>query len=359
MKSNIRSKTVIGAILLLSLLTSGCSISYLFQAAKGQYRLLNESIPVTDALNSSALPDEQKERLRLVAAIKEFGEKELGMKITMNYETVFLSSDRPPIYTISASPKDKLELITWWFPVVGDMPYLGFFEKEAAEKEMRSLKEKGLDTILGEGYAYSTLGWFKDPVNKNLLEGTTVELVETILHEMTHTTIYIKGQGEFNEGIANLAGKTGAFYFFNKLFGPAHPFTIEAEKILKDERIFSSFISSLFNELCQLYNSQVSYDDKLDGREKIFKSSIMEFSNLKNKFETCYYDYFGNNGINNAYLMSIALYHKNFQIFEQFLELNHGSIKKMLFSVKEWESSDGDLLEKIGRSLFFKNRPEA
>ncbi|MFC1891797.1 aminopeptidase [Thermodesulfobacteriota bacterium] len=321
----------------------------MIHAAKGQYRLLHESIPVTEALDNPGLSAEQKERLRLVAAIKEFGEKELGLKTTGNYKTVFLSSDLPPIYTISASPKDKLELVTWWFPIVGDMPYLGFFEKEKAEEEINKLKQKDLDTSMSEGYAYSTLGWFEDPVTLNILEGTTVELAEVILHEMTHTTIYISGQGEFNEGLANMVGKFGAISFLEKHFGPSHVFTQEANKILEDERFFSFFINGLFNKLHQLYSSPIGYNEKVTEREKIFSGSIQDFSQLKTNLMTDRYSYFGHNEINNAYLMSIGLYHKHFGLFEKFLNLNENSIKKMFVSLKVMETEGGDVLKKIQR----------
>ena len=353
MRSNIPTKILITTIFFLSIATSGCNLSYVLQAAKGQYRLLHESVPVTEALDNPDLPAEQKERLRLVAAIKEFGEKKLGLKTTGNYETVFLSSDLPPIYTISASPKDKLELVTWWFPVVGDMPYLGFFEIGKAEEEIIKLMLQGLDTTMGEGYAYSTLGWFEDPVTLNILEGTTVELVEVILHEMTHTTLYLNGQGEFNEGLANMVGKIGAALFLEKHFGPSHIFTKEAHNILDDERIFSSFINSLFDKLNQLYNSPMSYDVKIKEREKIFTVSIQDFSQLKSQFRTDRYSYFGYNEMNNAYLMSIGLYHKHFTLFEKFLTLNENSISKMLRSLKEMGTDGGDVLEKIKRISVF------
>jgi len=160
-------------LLILLLSTSACRLSYIFHAAAGQFRLLNESIPVDEALEADSLTLEEKNRLRLVARVKAFGEKELGLSKTENYETVYLSSARNPIYTVSASPKDRLSRITWWFPVVGRMPYLGFFDMEKAKAEKEKLEKKDLDVILSAAEAYSTLGWFQDPVTLNILEGST------------------------------------------------------------------------------------------------------------------------------------------------------------------------------------------
>ncbi|MBN1102530.1 MAG: aminopeptidase, partial [Deltaproteobacteria bacterium] len=160
--------------LVLMLATSGCRIGYILHAAAGQFKLLAGAVPVEEALKESALPPDEQERLRLVARIKDFGETELGLKRTENYQTVYLKSRQCPIYTVAASPKDRLTRVTWWFPVVGDMPYLGFFDLESARKEKEKLLRKDLDVSLARADAYSTLGWFKDPVTLNLLEGTTL-----------------------------------------------------------------------------------------------------------------------------------------------------------------------------------------
>jgi predicted aminopeptidase len=256
--------------LALMLITSGCRIGYILHAAAGQFKLLAGAVPVEEALKETALPPGEQERLRLVARIKDFGETELGLKRTENYQTVYLKSRQGPIYTVAASPKDCLTRITWWFPIVGDMPYLGFFDLESARKERKKLLKKDLDVSLARADAYSTLGWFKDPVTLNLLEGTTLDLAETILHEMTHTTLYVKGQGEFNEGVAMLVGMLGARLFFERNYGPTHPLTMEAGVSIEDERVFSAFLATLMERLERLYASPSSYDEKLTEREKIF-----------------------------------------------------------------------------------------
>ena len=120
---------LVGITVLLTLFGSGCHLGYLFQAAVGQFRLLTQSIAVEEALKSDSLSGEHKHRLRLVARIKDFGERELGLKKTQNYQTVYLASNQRPIYTISACPKDRLTRITWWFPVVGRMPTWAFLTK--------------------------------------------------------------------------------------------------------------------------------------------------------------------------------------------------------------------------------------
>jgi len=340
-------RRTIWVILVLILFCAGCDLAYLFHAAAGQFRLLNDSIPIGEALNKGSLTPAQEVRLRLVARIKGFGERELGLKKTGNYETVYLCSPLRPIYTISASPKDHLSQKTWWFPIVGDMPYLGFFDLESAKEERARLIKERLDVSLSIADAYSTLGWFQDPVTLNLIEGSTPDLVEIILHEMTHTTLYLKGQGEFNEGLAVLVGKVGAFLFFDEVFGPSHPFTEEAKGSIEDERLFSRFLASLMDKLEQLYNSPISYQEKLTRREEVFAESIEEFKYIKERFKTDRFVHFGKRPLNNAYILSVGLYHRNFDLFEAVLEKKGGSIREMLLFFKDLTKEKGDAIEHI------------
>ncbi len=325
---------------ILFLSTTGCSLTYVYHAAKGQYQLLHDSIPVEEALAGETLGSEENERLRLVALVKAFGEDELGLKKTENYQTVYLESNQAPMYVLSASPKDRLRQVTWWFPIVGRLHYLPFFDLEEAKKKKEYLLHKDLDVFMGVADAYSTLGWFKDPVTMNLLEGSTLDLVETILHEMTHTTLYIKGEGEFNESIAVLVGKAGAVEFFESKYGPFDPLTIEARKSMADERIFSSYLDSLLNELDQLYNSPISYQEKLILREKVFASFLDRFVEVKAQLQTDYFTHFGIVGLNNAYLMAIGLYHRDFALFDALLKENKNSVKETIAYLRDISKKD-------------------
>jgi len=227
---------------------------------------------------------------------------------------------------------------------VGDMPYLGFFDLEGAQEERDRLINERLDVSLSVAGAYSTLGWFKDPITLNLIKGSTPDLVETILHEMTHTTIYLKGQGAFNEGVAVLIGKVGAFLFFQDVFGPSHPFTEEAKESIEDERVFSRFLAALMNKLEQLYSSPITYQEKLARREEVFAGSLEEFKHVRKRFKTNRFVHFGKRPLNNAYILSVGLYHRNFDLFEAVLERKGDSIRSMLLFFKGLSKKQGDVI---------------
>jgi len=325
---------------------SGCQVSYLFHAAAGQFRFLYHAVPVEEVLQQDSLPEAEKKRLALVSRIKEFGENELGLKKSNSYETINLKT-QSPVTTVSAAPKDKLTLVTWWFPVAGRVPYLGFFDLEAARQEKERLAAEDMDTFVGTAQAYSTLGWFKDPLTLNLIQGSDLNLVETILHEMTHTTLHVKGQGEFNEGLAQLIGKRGALLFFEKTFGPSHPATLEARDSISDEVLFSSFLVCLLSELDALYeDAQLPYLVKLSERGKIFARYMEKFNAVRDRMKTRRFDAFGQGGLNNAYLMSVGLYHRHYALFETVLARKEHSLREVLFFFQALSREKDNLVDK-------------
>ena len=342
---------IISIILFFLLSLSGCRISYLFHVAKGQIELLNGSVPINEALDTEPFTPDQRNKLLLVSRIKAFGEKDLGLEKTSNYETVYPHSDRNPIFMVSASKKDAFSLKTWWFPIVGDLPYLGFFDLKKAREERARLVDENMDVFLGRAEAYSTLGWFRDPVTMNLIDGTTPGLVNTLLHEMSHATLYVNGQGAFNEGLAVLVGKVGAVRFFEKAFGAEHPFTIEARDSLADERLFSGFLNGFMVEVEGVYNLQVGYEEKMRLRTEVFEAYHDRFEVLKKDFKTREFVHFAIIPPNNAYLMTVALYHRHFNLFEAVLRKEGGSVKKMIGFLKDFSKEEGNFIELLQKAI--------
>jgi len=231
------------------------------------------------------------------------------------------------------------------------MPYLGFFDRERALKEREKLKIRGLDTYMGMADAYSTLGWFDDPVTLNLLQGSTVDLVETVLHEMTHATLYVPGEGEFNEGLAALVGKVGAAQFCEKAYGPRHMFTVAAIGGQEDERVFSGYLNALMDRMEDLYGSPLGFPEKMALKEHVLSDAVGEFERLTPKMRTRRFAGFGAGGLNNAYLMTVCLYHRRYREFERVLALHENSVKAMMAFFVKLSQEEGDLMERVTEYL--------
>lgn len=323
---------------------SGCRMGYLLHAASGQLELISGSIPIEKALSDDSLSLGEKDRLRLVARIKDFGEKELGLSSTASYTKIYVRSRSHPIYTISACPKDRLERLTWWFPVVGRTPYLGFFDLQEARGEKARLEKRDFDVFMGKAEAYSTLGWFSDPVTLNMLDGSVPNLANTILHEMTHSTLYLPGQGEFNEGLAVLVAGMGTVQFLEAAYGPLHTWTQESKGQLEDERIFSVFLDSLLESLQIVYETALSYEEKLDQRERIFVRSKEDFRHVLNRLQGDQFRFFVDLHLNNASLMALGLYHRYFSLFESVFRRNGDSIRETIAFFQTLSGKEDDVL---------------
>jgi predicted aminopeptidase len=182
--------------------------------------LLNKRVPIEDVLKDPKIKPEIKRKLRLAQKAEQFAEQELGLKPTDNYES-YVELNRPyVVYAVNASYKNRLEGYTWHFPIIGDVPYKGFFSLEDAKEEEKLLLKKNLDTYLRGVTAYSTLGWFDDPILSSMMSYSDHYLVETIIHETVHATIYIKDNADFNEQLASFLGAKGAEKFYLKHEGP-------------------------------------------------------------------------------------------------------------------------------------------
>ena len=314
-------------------------------AATGQLKMMASLETVEELTAKGALTSRQLEQIRLIQQVKNYAEKELGVKKTDNYGKIYSRPMKQVLQVVCACPKDAFKLKTWWFPVVGRMPYLGFFSHEKAQREKEKLEKQGYDVVIRDAEAYSTLGWFNDPITMNMLDRSPVVLADTIIHELTHVTVYVKGQGSFNEGLALFMGRLGAAQFLQSTRGPDHPESQLARHIVHDERLFSDFLDGLLKDLESFYSSPITHQEKIAGREKVYLQGLERFQKIKPRLKTTIFWNFGQSEINNAELLSIALYHRYFSIFEATYALNNGNLKSTLhFFVRLARESQGDLL---------------
>src|SRR5690606_18318309 len=150
---------------------------------------------------------------------------------------------------LSAARKDRFEAHTWWFPIVGHVPYKGFFSERKARGEIEKLERKGYDTYLRPTSAFSTLGWFNDPLVSPLLRYDSVSLAATVIHEVFHNTLYLSAQATFNESLAEFVGSRGAIAFLCGRFGEGSPQCDTARGAWEDELLFGRFLSDLVADL--------------------------------------------------------------------------------------------------------------
>ncbi len=196
-----RLPPLVSGLLLLSLLLSGCQIPYLVTQLGGQARLSASALPIEEVLARRDLAPETRARLEEVPELLAFARRQ-GFSVGDAYRTFAEPVEGVPVWIVTACPPDSLELIEWSYPIVGSFPYRGFFRRRLAEHEAERLRALGLEVDLRPAQAYSTLGWFADPVVPTLIAGDPGERAAGILHELAHRTIFLPGDARLNESIS-------------------------------------------------------------------------------------------------------------------------------------------------------------
>ena len=191
-------------------LLSGCaSPAYTLQAASGHFKLMNAREPVSDLLAEPDPEDPLIERLKLAQTLLAFAEESLGLPADGCYESVVRTSDEAITWNIVATPPYDLNPQRWCFLVAGCVPYRGYFDRADAERFAERLHNQGKDVAVSGAQAYSTLGWFDDPLLESMLQRPDGDLAEVLFHELAHQALYVPGDATFNESFAGFIAEQG------------------------------------------------------------------------------------------------------------------------------------------------------
>jgi len=293
---------------------AGCSVKYVIQAGAGEAKLLMARKSVEKVLADPAVSPDIKEKIKLIQEAKRYGEEHVGLKKSGSYTSYAQIGSDVVSWNLMASPKLALQPVTWWFPIIGKVPYLGYFHVEQGRKKEEQLKKKGYDTYLRGAAAYSTLGWFKDPILSSLMKENKAYLANTVLHELTHTTVFIEGHVAYNEGLATFVGNQASLDFLTAKYGADSKEVHTIQDYIFNDRIYSTFIKELYNELDRLYRSEIKPEEKLTRREKIFDDAVVKFKSLPFRGET--YRFLNRESFNNAAVLSRAIYFEDLDMYE-------------------------------------------
>ena len=326
----------------LLLSSTGCgNLLYLSKLGWHQGSIHFHSVPVQEVLVDEKIDDRAKERIHFVREVKNYGEERMGLTKIKSYST-FLEVKGPILYSVTASEKDRLRLLRWNFPIVGEVTYKGFFTREEALREERKLRAKGLDTFVQPCSAYSTLGWLRDPILSPMLRWDDVSLSNLILHEMAHGTIYFKGKTDLNEQLASFIGNRGAIDFLAEKHGWGSKEVVEAIHSQDDDLLFARWVGQACRRLSDLYSKEIPRDEKLRRRDEIFQSLRDEFNDVKEQLKTDSYREFGKEEINNAVLLAYHRYVDQLERFQTTFDRLGWDLKRVIRFFKEVQSVKED-----------------
>jgi predicted aminopeptidase len=329
--------------LLAALALPACRVAYLGRAALHQAELMAKREPIERVLAEGNLEPRQAERLEKVAAIKAFGE-ELGLAPTRNYETISARWDRR-ITNFSACEPLSLEPVGWWFPVVGSVPYLGFFRDQDVRRWESRYRDRGYDVMVRDVAAYSTLGWFRDPVLPTMLDWEEYRLAEVVLHELAHATLWIPGSVDLNETFANVLGEEAATRWMLSRYGDASPQVQDMWARREDRILWRQLHEGLYSELDALYkNPNVSPQIKLERKAEAFESvewrvRTAGFHHLEPHLEEV-----RSGTWNNARVAQYRTYNRDREAFVQLLEQVDGDLQRFVMEIEKITSNQDDPL---------------
>lgn len=326
------------SVILMTLSITGCQIPYLLNSAYHQGKILSKRKPIDKVLAADSVEPLVRENLLLVNEVKEFAQKRMGWKSLKNYSS-YVELGRPYVsYIVTASPKNKLTPYLWWFPIVGHVPYKGYFNLESAQKEAARLSKKDLDTYLRGVSAYSTLGWFRDPILSSMAHIQSHNFVNVLFHELTHANLYLKSSVDFNERVATFLGDLATEQFYIEREGSESP----AVKVLRDEHhdtlLYSQFIAREIKALQTWYDSNPA--PKESERQEMFEAIKVRFINeVLPIMKTKIYSYFAQAKINNAFLQQNSIYYGDMdQYYKLHLSLG-GDLRTTFEFLKSLEKS--------------------
>jgi predicted aminopeptidase len=327
-------------VLIFSVITlTGCgNVLYLSKLGWHQSYVTFHSIPIQEVLDDRGTDEGTKEKIRFIQEVKRYGEEHLGLKGTKSYSR-FLEVKGPILHVVTACERDSLQLYHWDFPIVGSVTYKGFFTREGAVEEKNLLDRKGYDTFVQPAAAYSTLGWLKDPIFSSMMGWDEATLANLILHEMTHATVYMKGETDFNEQIATFIGNRGAIDFLIGKYGPESKEVVEAVHSQEDDLLFSEWVDQACQQLASFYAREISRDEKLRRREELFRSILEGFAEMRGRFKTDCYRGFDKIELNNAVLLAYRRYFHRLDTFEILREHFEGNLKKVIEFFRQIQAS--------------------
>lgn len=332
----------IGIFCIVALAVAGCAqmgaLGYYAQAAHGQFSLLSEARPIDDWLADPNAPEKLKVKLRKVREIRQFAASELGLPDNDSYKS-YADLKRPFVsWNIVATPELSMLPEQWCFPVAGCVNYRGYYDKGDAQAYAKVLREQGFDVQVSGVPAYSTLGWFNDPILSTFIQYPDAELARLVFHELAHQVAYAQDDSQFNESFATAVEEAGV-----QRWMAVHGDDRMRQTYAEFEGRKQDFLVLLLKyrkELEANYDRPANESDKRKQKVAIFQGLKDEYQTLKIRWGGyAGYDRWFAEPLSNAHLASVATYHDFVPAFRALLQ-QQKTLKKFYSVVQVMSTLD-------------------
>ncbi|HVV87463.1 MAG TPA: aminopeptidase [Kofleriaceae bacterium] len=302
-----------------ALLAGGCLMPrYLSQAVRGQLDLLQRARPIDQVIADPETPARTRVLLGEIAGIRAFAGHE-GLRTGKNYRTYVEVAPEATVWFVGAADPLSFTPRRWCFPVAGCFTGLGWFDQDDAIHHRDQLLRAGYDAMARPAGAYSTGGWFHDPITSSMLDDgpdAFAELANVVLHESVHATVLIPDQPYFNEGLAEYVGDTLTGLWLAERFGPDAPELAAWQEVQAWQRTRMARLFSAYEELDELYKSTKSKADKLAAKKQIIDRLVADLDLWTRP--------------NNANLVELRVYKASYDAFAKVREACGGDVRKLM-----------------------------
>ena len=301
-------------------LTGGCAnLGYYTQSIRGQLDLLWKRAAIADLIKRPETPAELKDKLTRVLRLREFASQTLHLPDNGSYRSYADLQREHVVWTVYATPEFSLELRKWCFPFAGCVSYRGHFSPAAAEEFAAPLRAQGDDVYIGGVDAYSTLGWFDDPVLNTFIRRSEPSLAGLIFHELAHQQLYVKNDTTFNESFARTVELEGV-----RLWLQTHGTSAQLDDYMRNEARRDDFLAVVNHareRLREVYAAKLDTDDKRARKQQVFELLKNDYAELKQRWGGyAGYDAWFATQLNNAKLASVTTYADDVPAFQALLK---------------------------------------
>jgi predicted aminopeptidase len=304
-----------GAVVLLA---SCSTLNYYTQAAQGQLELLSDARPIDDWLADPHTNTTLRHRLEAARQIRRFAVQQMGLPDNDSYKNYAALKRQYVLWNVVATPELSLKPLQWCFPVAGCVNYRGYYSKDEAQAYAKELRAQGRDVEVGGVSAYSTLGWFSDPLISTFINYPDAELARLIFHELAHQVTYVPGDSRFNESFASAVEEAGVELWLAHFGNPAMREGYARYSARRKD--FLALLLKYRKELERTYASIVPDETKRIAKGRLFIALKEEYQVLKaNWGGYAGYDRFFAEPLSNAHLASIATYNDYVPAFRAML----------------------------------------
>ena len=321
-------------IYLFLLIFSGCAqLGYSAQSVRGQFDIWRREKPIAEVIDDTASPQALRDKLALVIQAREFASSELGLPQNRSYRR-YADLERPfVVWNVFAAPEFSMQPVQWCFVMAGCVNYRGYFAKADVDNFAAEAAAQGRDVYVGGVPAYSTLGWFADPVLNTFVNYPAVEVARIIFHELSHQVVYVKDDSVFNESFAVAVEREGLKRWLAKNGSTQDQQTLEKMRGYRTD--FIALVQTYRARLEALYKTRLAAEAMRVLKREIFADMLRDYAQLKTSWGGfAGYDRWFAQGPNNALLASISIYTQRVPAFEALLRESGGDMPKFFEAVK-------------------------